>query len=1241
MSVYVDFGARRTGVTFDQAFLAQSLGLGYPSSILPDGDYVGSYSPGWHYTKNNLHFTSPYGTFQLKGAFEVVVSTRSTMPALGVSNNEFIIGGFEAYKDGNGHPVYFVHAIKLTQPVFEVYLNDQGFGINGITGQTLGSMLTATFASFWQGDIANTIMGSAYDDNLNGFAGNDGLFARAGNDKLDGGEGNDNLGGGEGHDTLLGGTGDDVITGDSGNDQIDAGLGNDKAYGGTGSDIITGGEGNDTLGGDADADIISGGTGNDTIWTGSGDDKAIGDAGDDLLTGDDGNDLLAGGEGQDTIWGGNGADQIYGNEGNDKIGGDAGDDFIDAGDGNDTVYGNAGNDTISGWDGNDLAYGGDGHDRLSGGRGDDILYGDAGNDSFDGIDVDGISQAGKNRILGGAGIDTVTWSGKLTDYELQVDSYRGYFKTISKDNHLGILTVAAEGGSDRLEGIEAMVFEDGAAGLPKIATTIYGNWAIDLMGSVTAAIAGASSPSFIPKEYAAVAQAFKAAFDLARDLSQASDSPEVLDGARNAFVGAVMAADKAVLDAIAGYLPSSVKSSADFAAFRAAEQAAATATIAAVFDDIMTNGTPLADALPAWFEVWRAELADLAGIDGNGALTALVLETIKVTNPIQLPQARDILIGTDGDDLLQPLGGAGQAAPIFAVGQEGNDTIRGGRGSDWLQGGSGIDTVDFTSNKTGVTVDLTAGIATGRDIGRDQVNGFETVIGGAGADTLIGDGEDNALIGNAGNDTLDGRAGADALYGGAGNDTYIFDDENDRAYEAKGGGTDTIRSSVSVDLSLLVSDVENVTLTGAAFMAVGNALNNVLTGNEFDNMLEGGAGKDQMIGGRGNDLYIVDNAADVVAEAAGGGIDTIQTSISYSLARLDQVENLELTGTANLTATGNKYANTLTGNDGSNLIDGGAGADRLIGGLGNDTYVVDSYADLVLEAFDEGIDEIRSLNVLLGAVANVENYTYTGNKSWAFTGDEADNVLKGGSAGDILNGADGDDRIYGNAGNDELTGGNGNDFIDGGAGSDRLYGGQGDDVYLLDSAKDQVIDLSGLDRIEAAFSVNLASYIGVEDVTLRGTAGAAAIGNAGANALTGNDGANILSGLAGDDRLSGLKGNDTLDGGEGDDWIDGGAGIDVLKGGTGSDTFHYAKVSDGGRGETITDFGTGDTLDIQDLLSGLPGYDGGNAFSGGYVMLQAAGNDTAVLIDANGGGNSFSLLVTVKNFHLGEDDVLA
>jgi Ca2+-binding RTX toxin-like protein len=128
----------------------------------------------------------------------------------------------------------------------------------------------------------------------------------------------------------------------------------------------------------------------------------------------------------------------------------------------------------------------------------------------------------------------------------------------------------------------------------------------------------------------------------------------------------------------------------------------------------------------------------------------------------------------------------------------------------------------------------------------------------------------------------------------------------------------------------------------------GGAGNDTINGGAGNDTLIGGAGNDRMLGGTGNDDYLVDDAGDVVVEALSSGTDKIFASINYTLGA--NLENLELTGGANLNATGNGFANVLTGNSGDNTLsglggndtlDGGGGADVLLGGDGNDTLVWD------------------------------------------------------------------------------------------------------------------------------------------------------------------------------------------------------------------------------------------------------------------------------------------------------------
>ncbi|SEJ33540.1 Ca2+-binding protein, RTX toxin-related [Sphingobium sp. AP50] len=164
------------------------------------------------------------------------------------------------------------------------------------------------------------------------------------------------------------------------------------------------------------------------------------------------------------------------------------------------------------------------------------------------------------------------------------------------------------------------------------------------------------------------------------------------------------------------------------------------------------------------------------------------------------------------------------------------------------------------------------------------------------------------LIGTAGNDRLGGIAGSNYIDGAAGNDSLI-----------------------------------------------GTAGNDLLLGGDGDDRLYGMGGRDELHGGMGNDFYYIDtdDYSTLIYENAGEGLDILYSSVSMGL--FDNVERLQLTGSADIAGTGTDADDILVGNVGDNrlqglggkdILSGGAGMDILIGGDGADRLTGGAGADL-------------------------------------------------------------------------------------------------------------------------------------------------------------------------------------------------------------------------------------------------------------------------------------------------------
>ena len=119
------------------------------------------------------------------------------------------------------------------------------------------------------------------------------------------------------------------------------------------------------------------------------------------------------------------------------------------------------------------------------------------------------------------------------------------------------------------------------------------------------------------------------------------------------------------------------------------------------------------------------------------------------------------------------------------IGDDTDNFLDGGPGADSITGRGGFDVVFYDLRAEGVSVQLAAGAVSGSPLdgppgARDALGiDVEGVVGGAGADRLVGSAADNFLAGVEGDDVLDLRGpGDDEASCGAGTDGYYADSED-------------------------------------------------------------------------------------------------------------------------------------------------------------------------------------------------------------------------------------------------------------------------------------------------------------------------------------------------------------------------------------------------------------------------------------------------------------------------------
>ncbi len=759
--------------------------------------------------------------------------------------------------------------------------------------------------------------------------GNDTLRGNAGHDWLIGQGGADMLQAGDGDDRVLAGAGDDTVTSGVGADSVEAGAGADSVLGEGGNDTLLGGAGADTLLGGDGADSMVGGAGADSLTGGANNDTLLGNAGNDTLSGDDGDDVLRGQEDNDRLLGGTGADSLTG---------DAGADTILAGAGNDTLLGGAGADSLSGETENDTIYGGDGADTLDAGAGNDLTLGNAGADRI-------LGQAGLDTIYGGAGADSID-GGTQADQiwgEADADTIRGGqgADLISGGTENDSIDAGTE--NDTVEGNEGADSIVAGAGNDTIdgnagADTIRGDAGADLIrgGTENDSIDAGTENDTVEGNDGADSIHGGTGDDVisgnaGADTIRANDGDDAVDGG----------ADNDLLLGEAG---------AD--------------TVAGVGGDDTIYGGSQNDSLSG------GDGEDLIlGETGNDTVTG--------------GAGRDLLRGGAGDDSL-----AGDAGDDLILGETGNDSLSGGDDADVMEGGLGNDTI--------------AGDA-----------GLDTLLGGAGTDSLSGGADDDLLRAGGGtSNVLDGGTGADRIFGAdvagllgdlilggdgadtilgfAGNDTI---DAGDGADSVLGGrGADSLTGGTGRDT--LWGEADDDTLAGGDDLdqLLGGIGNDRLAGDAEDDHLDGGLGRDTLAGGAGDDRLIAGGGqGDSLSGDAGDDVITGSDDGGDIVSGGDGRDRIETLG-GNDTARGDAGDDVIDTGAGDDLIEGGAGRDTLDGG--NDDDVIHGTAT----GQDGVADEV---DILFGRLGDDRLFGGAGN-DLMFGGLGNDDITAGPGTSDVV-----------------------------------------------------------------------------------------------------------------------------------------------------------------------------------------------------------------------------------------------
>ncbi len=549
--------------------------------------------------------------------------------------------------------------------------------------------------------------------------------------------------------------------------------------------------------------------------------------------------------------------------------------------GQDIIFGNGGNDTLNGGDENDILDGGQGNDTVNGGAGDDMIDFRLGDES--------------DTVNGGADFDTVRIRGTNGNDTLNVRFSGGAINSIP-----GLAVSAIEAYQAHLDDGDDTLSYDPPGGLITTA-------------GISVDLAAGTATGF----------------------TSISGVENVTGGSGN--------------DTFAGDENNNIFNGGN---------GTDTYTLAGTTEGAIITTTSATSA-----EAGTDTLISIANYIGSQGGDTIVVNG--GSNLVDGQGGDDTIDAGGGNDTV--LGGAGNDHILYAIGN-GSDTVDGGDDEDTLTitgttgantlnvlflgsslvsvaGGvvsnvehvdldllAGNDTLNYGLSLTGVTVDLTAGTASGFD----SIAGVENVSGGLGDDVITGGVGSNALNGGFGSDRFVAVIGDgnDTINGGNGTDTYDLSGTT-------AGATVTTTAATSAQTGTdTLNAIENIIGSQGNDNINVNGGDNLIDGQGGNDTINAGGGADIIIGGAGNDNITGGVGNDIIRFGLGFDDDTI---VGFDSNPAGGQDRLSLLASLGINA-GNFGANvSIAAQGGNTLITIGGDTITLLGVAAN-TVTIDDFA---------------------------------------------------------------------------------------------------------------------------------------------------------------------------------------------------------------------------------------------------------------------------------------------------------